>query len=203
MNRLGMLVDISHVSDTTMSDVLDTARVPVIASHSSARALCDVPRNIPDALLRRIATNGGVVMVNFYSGFLDPNYAAAYSRVASEYRAIWKRHAQDLRTGRAEELKWAAALPSVPLARLAEHIDHVVRVAGIDHVGLGSDFDGMERAPEGMGDVSCYPNLTVELRRRGYSEKDVRKILGENFLRVLGDAERFARRLNRPRSRLK
>ncbi len=194
MNRLGMLVDVSHVSDTTMHDVLDVARVPVIASHSSARALLDAPRNIPDPLLRRIATNGGVVMVNFYNGFLDTNFAAAYSRIEAEYDALWASYEKDLRAGRAAEQKWAASLPVVPLGRLADHIDHIVRVAGIDHVGLGSDFDGVERTPAGLDDVSCFPNLTVELLRRGYSEKDVRKILGENFLRVLGEAERFARK---------
>jgi membrane dipeptidase len=194
MNRIGMLVDVSHVSDTTMGDVLDVARVPVIASHSSARALCNVPRNIPDPLLRRIATNGGVVMVNFYSGFLDTNYSAAASRLDAESDALWARYGNDLRAARAAEHKLAASLPAVPLARLAEHIDHIVQVAGIDHVGLGSDFDGIERAPTGMEDVSCFPNLTVELLRRGYSEKDIQKILGENFLRVLGEAEQFARK---------
>jgi membrane dipeptidase len=194
MNRLGMLVDVSHVSDSTMSDVLDVARVPVIASHSSARALCDVPRNIPDPLLRRIATNGGVVMVNFYSGFLDTNYATAASRLDAESDALWARYDKDLRAGRAAERKLVASLPAVPLARLADHIDHIVRVAGIDHVGLGSDFDGVEHTPTGMEDVSCFPNLTVELLRRGYSERDIQKILGENFLRVLGEAERFARK---------
>lgn len=194
MNRLGMLVDVSHVSDATMHDVLDVARVPVIASHSSARAILDAPRNIPDTLLRRIAANGGVVMVNFYNGFLDADFAAAYARVESEYDALWQRHANDLRAGRAAEQQWAASLPPVALARLADHIDHIVRVTGVDHVGLGSDFDGVERTPVNLEDVACFPNLTVELLRRGYSEKDIKKILGENFLRVLGEAERFARK---------
>jgi membrane dipeptidase len=194
MNRIGMLVDVSHVSDTTMNDVLDTARVPVIASHSSARAVCDVPRNIPDSLLRRIATNGGVVMVNFYNGFLDTNYAAAQSKIKAEMDAIWSRYDKDRRALRVAEHKLAASLPPVPLSRLADHIDHIVRVAGMEHVGLGSDFDGMESGPVGMEDVSCFPNLTVELLRRGYAESDIRKILGENFLRVLGEAERFAGR---------
>jgi len=194
MNRLGMLVDVSHVSDATMSDVLDTARVPVIASHSSARALCAVPRNIPDPLLRRIATNGGVVMVNFYNGFLDTNYAAAFAKIGADVDALWLRHARDPRAGRAAEQKLTASLPAVPLTRLADHIDHIVQVAGIEHVGLGSDFDGVERTPVGMDDVSCFPNLTVELLRRGYSEMDLKKILGENFLRVLERAEQFARK---------
>jgi membrane dipeptidase len=192
MNRIGMLVDVSHVSDATMSDVLETAWVPVIASHSSARAVCNVPRNIPDPLLRRIGTNGGIVMVNFYSRFLDTNYAAAYSRIEADIDAIEKRYEHDPRVRRIQESKLCATLPAVPLARLVDHIDHIARVAGIDHVGLGSDFDGVESTPAEMGDVRCFPNLTAELLRRGYSEKEIRKILGENFLRVLGEAERFA-----------
>lgn len=194
MNRLGMLVDVSHVSDATMNDVLGVARVPVIASHSSARALCDVPRNIPDSLLRRIATNGGVVMVNFNNGFLDMNYSVAYKRAATEFDALGERYEHDPRAGRRAERELAATLPDVPLSLLADHIDHIVSVAGIDHVGLGSDFDGVERTPTGMEDVSCYPNLTFELLRRGYSEKNIRKILGENLLRVLREAEEFSRK---------
>jgi uncharacterized protein (DUF885 family)/microsomal dipeptidase-like Zn-dependent dipeptidase len=193
MNRLGMLVDVAHVSDATMNDVLDVSRVPVIASHSSARALCDVPRNIPDPLLRRIATNGGVVMVNFRNAFLDKDSYDAYKRAEKEFDALWERYDHNLRAGRMAESKLAATLPDVPLSRLVDHIGHIVSVAGIDHVGLGSDFDGSERTPSGMEDVSCYPNLTLELLRRGYSEKDIQKILGENFLRVLREAEEFAR----------
>jgi membrane dipeptidase len=203
MNRIGMLVDVSHVSDATMSDVLDVTRVPVIASHSSARALCNVPRNIPDPLLRRIATNGGVVMVNFYSGFLDTNYTAAAARIEAESDAIGARYGKDVRGARMAEQKLTSTLPVVPLSRLADHIDHIVRSAGIDHVGLGSDFDGVERTPAGMEDVSCFPNLTIELLRRGYSETDIRKILGGNFLRVLGEAERFARDAQKSGSRSK
>lgn len=200
MNRLGMLVDVSHVSDATMNDVLDESRSPVIASHSSCRALCDVPRNIPDDLLRRIGTNGGVVMVNFYNRYLDPNYGVPYAKVESELDAVWVRYSTNLLAGRAEETRLASGLPSVPMARLVDHIDHVARVAGIDHVGLGSDFDGVERTPVGLEDVSCFPNLTAELLRRGYAESDVRKILGENFLRVLAEAESAARGLDRPGS---
>jgi membrane dipeptidase len=193
MNRLGMLVDVSHVSDATMSDVLDVAQAPVIASHSSARALCPVPRNIPDSLLRRIATNGGVVMVNFYNGFLDTNYAVATAKIKTETDAIWKRYDKDLRGLRKAEAAATASLPRVPLACLADHIDHIARVAGIDHVGLGSDFDGVQRTPTGMEDVTCFPNLTVELLRRGYAPEDIRKILGENLLRVMSAAEQVAR----------
>lgn len=193
MNRLGMLVDVSHVSDATMSDVLDVARAPVIASHSSARAICDQPRNIPDGLLKRIATNGGVVMVNFYNAFLEKNYAAAVKPLYPKIDALWEQYDKDLRTARREEAKIAATLPVVPLAVLADHIDHIVRVSGIDHVGLGSDFDGVEATPKGLEDVSCFPNLTVELLRRGYSENDIRKILGGNFLRAFAAAEQVAR----------
>lgn len=192
MNRLGMLVDVSHVSDATMADVLDVARAPVIASHSSARALCDSPRNIPDDLLRRIAANRGVVMVNFYNAFLDTNYANAVKPMYPKMDAIWEKHGKDFRTARREEATLAATLPTVPLARVADHIDHIVRVAGIDHVGLGSDYDGVESVPQGLEDVSCFPNLTAELLRRGYAERDVRKILGENFLRAFAEAERYA-----------
>lgn len=197
MNRLGMLLDVSHVSDATMSDVLDETKVPVIASHSSARALCDVPRNIPDSLLQRIGTNDGIVMVNFYSGFLDTNYAAAKAALAEKMAAINKQFDHDLNGRRAAEARLAATLPSVPLATLADHIDHIVKIAGIDHVGIGSDYDGVERTPLGLEDTSCFPNLTIELLRRGYTDRAIQKILGENFLRVLGQAERFARRPSR------
>jgi membrane dipeptidase len=201
MNRLGMLVDVSHVSDATMNDVLDLARAPIIASHSSARALCDVPRNVPDGLLRRMAINGGVVMVNFRCAFLDRDHAVARSSAAKEFNQLWKEYDGDLRAGRKAERELAAKLPDVPLARLADHIDHIVKVAGIDHVGLGSDFDGCERTPTGMEDVSCYPSLTMELLRRGYSEKSIRKTLGENLLRVLGEAEAFSRKQGRRSTR--
>jgi membrane dipeptidase len=123
-----------------------------------------------------------------------PNYAPAFSRIEADYDALWVRYDKDPRAGRAAEQELVAQLPAVPLARLVDHIDHIVRVAGIDHVGLGSDFDGVERTPTGMEDVSCFPNLTVELLRRGYSEKDIRKILGENFLRAFRAVEKFSRK---------
>ncbi len=154
MNRLGMLVDVSHVSDETMSDAVDVSKAPIVATHSSARALSNVPRNIPDDLLRRIAKNGGVVQV-------------------------------------------ANPLPPLPISKLIDHIDHIVKVAGIDHVGIGADFDGAVDMPEGAQDVSMLPNITYELLRRGYSEADIRKILGENFLRVFAEAERVSRSLSK------
>jgi membrane dipeptidase len=200
MNRIGMLVDVSHVSDKTMSDVLDSSTAPIIASHSSARALNDHPRNIPDELLRRIAKNGGVVMVNFYPGFIDRKYAEAAKardeRLKPRTDALDEQFKHDPKRLAEETRKLEAIdpLPPVPpLSVLIDHIDHIVKVAGIDHVGLGSDFDGVPSLPEGLKDVSELPNITYELLRRGYSEKDIRKVLGENFLRVFAEAERVAR----------
>lgn len=198
MNRIGMLVDVSHVSDKTMSDVLDVSTAPVIASHSSARALGDRPRNIPDDLLRRFAKNGGVVMVNFYPGFIDKNViAASKERDArlkpqmDEIRATYKEDAKRL----AEEiskLQAANPLPATPLSVLIDHFDHIAKVAGIDHVGIGSDFDGIPSLPVGMEDISKLPVVTYELLKRGYSEKDVKKVLGDNFMRAFAQAERVA-----------
>ena len=199
MNRLGMFVDVSHVSDKTMADVLDTTRAPVIASHSSARALSNHRRNIPDDLLRRIAKNGGVVMINFYPVFLDER-----ARVASNERneklkpqldALDARFKNDPKRLEAERDKLLATmpLPPTPLSVLIDHIDHVARVAGVDHVGLGSDFDGVPYLPVGMEDVAQLPNITYELLRRGYGEGDVRKILGGNLLRAFAEVERVAR----------
>ena len=169
MNRLGMLVDVSHVSDDTFWDVIEVTRAPLIASHSAARALVDVPRNMSDEMLRAVGMNGGVVMVNFGGSFIDPA-KAGYGKAALDIL---------LHFG-----------PSpVPLSRLIDQIDHVARVAGIDHVGLGSDFDGTLFMPEGVRDVSGYPNITAALLARGFSEAEVRKILGENLLRVFAQAE--------------
>ena len=204
MNRLGMLVDVSHVSDKTMSDALDVSKAPIIASHSSARALSDVPRNIPDDLLRRIAKNGGVVQVNFYSYFIDQKTVGPQSdernrRLKAQNDALTAKYADDPERLSEEKSKLEAAnpLPPLPLSKLIDHIDHIVKVAGIDHVGLGPDFDGANDFPEGARDVSMYPNITYELLKRGYSEQDIRKILGENFLRVFAQAELVARRTSR------
>lgn len=203
MNRLGMLVDVSHVSDKTMNDVLDTSRAPVIASHSSARALNDHPRNIPDDLLRRIAKNGGVVMVNFYPGFIDRKSAEAGkardTRLKPQLDALGIQFKDDPKrlAEETKKLEDADPLPPTPLSVLIDHIDHIARVAGVDHVGLGSDFDGVPSLPEGMKDVSELPNITYELLRRGYSEKDIRKVLGENFIRVFTEAEKVARSSSR------
>jgi membrane dipeptidase len=204
MNRMGMLVDVSHVSDKTMSDALDVSKAPIIASHSSARALSNVPRNIPDDLLRRIAKNGGVVQVNFYSYFIDAKTVGPQSdergqKLKAQQEGLSMKYADDPErlAEESDKLEAQNPLPPLPLAKLIDHIDHIVKVAGIDHVGLGPDFDGANDFPEGARDVSMYPNITYELLKRGYSEQDVRKILGENFLRVFAQAELVARRTSR------
>jgi len=204
MNRLGMLVDVSHVSDKTMSDALDVSKAPLIASHSSARALSKVPRNIPDDLLKRIAKNGGGVMINFYSFFIDqqtvgPQSAERDRRIKAEQDAINEKYKNDpeRRAEESDKLEAAHPLPPLPIAKLIDHFDHVVKVAGIDHVGIGADFDGAVDMPEGAGDVSMLPNITYELLKRGYSERDIRKILGGNFLRAFAQAERVAGRTSR------
>ena len=203
MNRMGMLVDISHVSDKTMSDVLDVSTAPVIASHSSARALGDRTRNIPDDLLRRIAKNGGVVMINFYPGFIDKNVIAAskarderlkpqVDELTATYKTDPKRLAAEI-----SKLQAAYPLPATPLSVLIDHIDHIAKVAGVDHVGIGSDFDGVSSLPVGMEDISKLPNITYELLKRGYSENDVKKVLGENFMRAFAQVESVAQKSSR------
>jgi membrane dipeptidase len=200
MNRLGMLVDVSHVSDDTMSDALVVSKAPIIASHSSARALSNVPRNIPDDLLRRIAKNGGVVQVNFYSVFVDaatvsPQSEARDRRLKAQQDALNEKYKDDPErlAEESDKLEAANPLPPLPISKLIDHIDHIVKVAGIDHVGIGADFDGANDMPEGARDVSMLPNITYELLKRGYTEKDIRKVLGENLLRVFAEAERVAR----------
>ena len=204
MNRLGMMVDVSHVSDKTMSDALDVSKAPIIASHSSARALSNVPRNIPDDLLKKIAAKGGVVQVNFYSTFVDtatvsPQSAARDARLKAEQDAINERYKDDpeRRAEESDKLEAANPLPPLPLSKLIDHFDHIAKVAGIDHVGIGADFDGANDMPEGARDVSMLPNITYELLRRGYSEKDIRKILGENILRVFAEVERVSRSMSK------
>jgi len=204
MNRLGMMIDVSHVSDKTMSDALDVSKAPIIASHSSARALSDVPRNIPDDLLKRIATNGGVVQVNFYSVFVDaktvtPQDAERSARLKPLQDAINEQYKNDpeRRAEESDKLEAANPLPPLPISKLIDHIDHIVKVAGIDHVGLGADFDGANDMPEDARDVSMLPNITYELLKRGYSEQDIRKVLGENLLRAFGEVERVSRSMSK------
>jgi membrane dipeptidase len=198
MNRLGMLVDVSHVSDETMSDVLDVSKAPVIASHSSARVYSNHKRNVPDELLKRIAQNGGVVMVNFYPAFLDEKVRVAgleRDEKLKGQRAALREQFKDDPKRLEEELQKLNAvnpIPNTTLSMLVDHIEHIAKVAGIDHVGLGSDFDGVPNLPEGIKDVADLPNVTYELLRRGHSDEDVLKILGGNFMRVFAEAERVA-----------
>jgi membrane dipeptidase len=193
MNRLGMLVDISHVSAETMRHTLRISRAPIIASHSSAFALAPHPRNVPDDVLQLIAKNGGVVMVNFFPGFLVPEAARQMKQM---FQA-----ARDLRAKYPKEEEFLLALkewhrehpiPTGSVHNVVDHIEHIVKVAGTDHVGLGSDFDGISTVPAQLEDVSCYPNITQELLNRGYSKEDIHKILGGNLLRVFRQVEQVA-----------
>jgi membrane dipeptidase len=196
MNRVGMMADISHVADKTFYDVIEASRAPIIASHSSARALADHPRNMTDDMLKAMGKNGGVVMVNFYDGFLDPAKAGVARRAQEMQEKLSKQYPGDPKRVEEELEKWRAANSPgrTPLSLLIDHIDHIAKVAGIDHVGLGSDFDGVPFTglPEGMEDISKLPNITYELMKRGYPDGDIKKVLGENFLRVMAEVERVA-----------
>ena len=202
MNRLGMMVDCSHVSDETMCDALRVSEAPVIFSHSSVRALGgDQPRNVPDDVLRLVPDNGGVVMVNFYSGYLLPA-PPGRETAQSVRRRLRERYPDNEEARRAAWRQWFRDNPVQrgDVATVADHVDHVARTAGIDHVGLGSDFDGVSTLPRGLEDVSCYPALTAELLRRGYAEADVKKVIGGNVLRVMRACESTGRRLRAERA---
>src|SRR6266853_1139469 len=191
MNRLGMLVDLSHVNDQTMSDALHASRAPVIFSHSSARALTNHPRDVPDSILKLVAASRGVVMVNFNPGFVSEAVRVYGDTVNARLERLRAAGADS--ATRADSLKaWTAAGPHATLAQVADHIEHIRQVAGIDCVGLGSDFDGITEVPVGLEDVSKFPDLIAELLRRGWSEPDGKKVAGLNALRVLRAAERVA-----------
>lgn len=190
MNRIGMIVDISHVSDKTFYDVLEVTTKPVIASHSSCRALAEFPRNMTDDMLRALARNGGVVGINFGAGFLNQQDAkatlATISGMASQEPNLTGHELDEYATKDYLKTDWAHPRPAAAtLEDVVAHIDHVVKVAGIDHVGIGTDYDGIPDVPKGLEDVSKMPALVAALLKRGYSEADIQKIMGSNFLRVM------------------
>jgi membrane dipeptidase len=205
MNRLGMLVDISHVADKTFYDVISVTKAPVIASHSSARALTNHPRNMTDDMLRAVAKNGGVVQVNFYNAFIDEDYRKAAEAQTKDRDAALKAYVdQHKAAGQTVtyldadriEREWAGKIPRPPLKSLIDHIDHIAKVAGVDHVGLGSDFDGVSGAtPQGIDSAADLPKITQALLDRGYSAGDIHKILGGNLLRAFREAERVSREM--------
>src|SRR5271165_2207073 len=202
MNRLGMMVDISHVADKTFWDTIATTKAPVIASHSSARALTNAPRNMTDDMLHAVARNGGVVQVNFFSAFLDEDYRKAAEAQSKDQAAAVQKYVDSLKAeGKPVnyievnriQRKWMAKIPRPPFKALIDHIDHIAKVAGIDHVGLGSDFDGVSGAtPAGMDSAADLPKITQALLDRGYSAEDIHKILGGNVMRVFREVERVS-----------
>ena len=206
MNRLGMMVDISHVADKTFWDAIATTKAPVIASHSSARALTNAPRNMTDDMLKAVAKNGGVVQVNFFNAFIDEDFRKAEDAQKKDEAAAVKAYSDKLKAEGKEpsyvdldriEREWLTKIPRPPLKSLIDHIDHIAKVAGIDHVGLGSDFDGVSGAtPQGIDSAADLPKITQALLDRGYSAEDIHKILGGNLLRVFREVEKVSREQN-------
>ena len=202
MNRMGMIVDISHVADRTFFQALTTSRAPVIASHSSARALTNVPRNMTDDMLVALARNGGVAQVNFYCGFISQNWVDQSKKLAAEkdpdYEKVQSLFMSERTPQMTQQLYEAEAvlekkLPRPPLIDLIDHIDHMVKIAGVDHVGIGSDFDGIDCSPQGMDSVADLPKITEALYKRGYKPADIQKILGGNLMRVFAEVEKTAK----------
>lgn len=194
MNRLGMIVDVSHVSDPTFWDIVNTSSAPVVATHSACRALADVPRNLTDEMIRALANTGGVVNVIFYPEHLEPGWSQKKKQVDAEIAAMVQQASADetgdavhkkMARDRVRQREYARRLPPVSVARIVDHIDHIVKLVGVDHVGIGSDFDGVQITTSDLATIAELPNLTRELLRRGYSETEVGKILGGNMLRVM------------------
>ncbi|HUQ33884.1 MAG TPA: dipeptidase [Pyrinomonadaceae bacterium] len=199
MNRLGMMVDVSHVSDPAFWDIVNTSTKPVIATHSGCRAIADVRRNLTDEMIRALAKTGGVCSVLFYPEFLEPGWSEKKKQVDAEIAPLVQKASDDEPGGIAQKKmardrvrlrEYAKRLPPITVSRLVDHIDHIVKLVGIDHVGIGSDFDGIQATPTDLATVEDLPNLTAELLRRGYSEQDIGKILGGNMLRVMEEVEK-------------
>ncbi len=199
MNRLGMMVDVSHLSDKAFWDIVNTSTKPVIATHSGCRAITDMPRNLTDEMIVALAKTGGVVNVIFYPEHIEPGYSEKKKKVDAEIAMLVQRASDEekgdaahkkLARDRVRAQEYLKRLPAVSVSRIVDHIDHIVKLVGIDHVGIGSDFDGIQAVPADLSSVADLPNLTKELLRRGYSENDVDKILGGNMLRVMEEVEK-------------
>ena len=206
MNRLGMMVDISHVADSTFYQALDLSRAPVIASHSSSRALTNAARNMSDDMLHALAVKNGVAQVNFYCPFVSQKYRDTQKQLAAAHDPDYERErqlafapntAENMKALAEAKVKLETKLPRPPLSDLIDHIDHMVKVAGVDHVGLGSDFDGIDCSPQGLDSAADLPKITEALYERGYSAADLDKILGGNLLRVFGEVEKVSQQMQK------